>query len=116
MQRTIIIGSRGSELALWQANHVKKKLAAVGVESEIRIIKTQGDNFINVAFNKLIGKGFLTKELEEELLSGAIDLAVHSHKDLPTEQPPGLVIAAVSEREEPVDVLIIHPDGLDITQ
>lgn len=116
MQRTIIIGSRGSELALWQARHVQKKLETIGVESEIRVIKTQGDNFINVAFSKLLGKGFFTKELEEELLSGSIDLAVHSHKDLPTEQPPGLVIAAVSEREDPVDVLLIHPDGVDITR
>lgn len=116
MQRTIIIGTRGSKLALWQANHIKDELAAVGVEAEIRIIKTQGDSFINLTFSKLVGKGFFTKELEDELLSGSIDLAVHSHKDLPTEQPPGLVIAAVSQREEPFEVLLIHPDGVDITR
>lgn len=116
MQHKITIGSRGSELALWQARHIQDRLSAIGLESDIKVIKTQGDNFINVAFSKLLGKGFFTKELEEELLNGTIDLAVHSHKDLPTEQPPGLVIAAVSEREEPVDVLLIHPEGRDITQ
>lgn len=116
MQRTIIIGTRGSKLALWQANHVKDELAAIGVQSEIRIIKTQGDSFINLTFSKLVGKGFFTKELEDELLAGSIDLAVHSHKDLPTEQPPGLTIAAVSAREEPFEVLLIHPDSVDITR
>lgn len=116
MQRTIIIGTRGSKLALWQANHIKDELEAVGVHSEIRIIKTQGDNFVNLTFSKLLGKGFFTKELEEELLAGTIDLAVHSHKDLPTEQPPGLVISAVSEREEPCEVLLIHPEAVDISR
>src|SRR3546814_394303 len=116
MQRKIIIGTRGSALALWQANHVKDLLTAAGADTEIRVIKTQGDSFINIAFSKLVGKGFFTKELEEELLAGSIDLAVHSHKDLPTEQPPGLIIAAVSEREEPFEVLLIHPDAVDITR
>src|SRR5690606_22802616 len=116
MQRTIIIGTRGSKLALWQANHIKDELEAVGVHSEIRIIKTQGDNFVNLTFSKLLGKGFFTKELQEELLAGTIDLAVHSHKDLPTEQPPGLVISAVSEREEPCEDLLIHPEAVDVSR
>jgi hydroxymethylbilane synthase len=89
----IIIGSRGSDLALWQANHVKARLEAAGHEVEIKIIKTQGDRIQHLSFDKMEGKGFFTKELEEELLAGTIDLAVHSHKDLPTEHPEGLIIA-----------------------
>lgn len=115
MNKTIIIGSRGSDLALWQANHVKAQLEAIGVSSEIKIIKTQGDNFFNFSFSKLEGKGFFTKELEEELLQGQIDMAVHSHKDLPTESPEGLTIAAVSEREDPKELLIILKDCVDLS-
>lgn len=116
MHRKIIIGTRGSALALWQANYVKDHLASLEVKSELKVIKTQGDHFLNVTFNKLLGKGFFTKEIEEELLRGDIDLAVHSHKDLPTEQPPGLIIGAVTERENPSDLLLIHPDAVDIKQ
>lgn len=112
----IIIGTRGSELALWQANFVKDELAKLGLDSELKIIKTQGDKIINLSFDKLEGKGFFTKELEDELLSGSIDLAVHSHKDLPTNHPPGLIIAAVSEREDPSELLIILKDCVDIQQ
>ncbi|POY36676.1 hydroxymethylbilane synthase [Solitalea longa] len=115
MSKTIVIGSRGSDLALWQANHVKAKLEAIGLQSEIKIIKTQGDNFFNLSFSKLEGKGFFTKELEDELLQGHIDLAVHSHKDLPTESPEGLTIAAVSEREDPTELLIILKDCVDLS-
>lgn len=103
----ITIGSRGSDLALWQANHVKARLESIGQLVEIKIIKTQGDRIQHLSFDKMEGKGFFTKELEEELLAGTIDLAVHSHKDLPTEHPAGLIIAAVSEREDPADVLLI---------
>lgn len=103
----IIIGSRGSDLALWQANHVKSRLESIGQQVRIKVIKTQGDRIQHLSFDKMEGKGFFTKELEEELLSGTIDLAVHSHKDLPTEHPEGLVIAAVSEREDPADMLLI---------
>jgi len=112
----LIIGTRGSELALWQANFVKDRLAENNIEAELKIIKTQGDRFLNLSFDKLEGKGFFTKELEEELLEGTIDLAVHSHKDLPTENPPGLTIAAVSEREDPSELLLILKDCVDVHQ
>lgn len=112
--RNLIIGSRGSDLALWQANFVKDSLAAIGIHAEIKIIKTQGDRILNLRLDKLEGKGFFTKELEEELLAETIDLAVHSHKDLPTTHPEGLRIAAVSKRENPADVLLILKDCVDI--
>lgn len=111
--RSIRIGSRGSDLALWQANHVKQQLEALGAEVSITIIKTQGDQIQHLSFDKLEGKGFFTKEIEQALLDGTIDLAVHSHKDLETTPPQGLVIAAVSEREDPADVLLIHPRAVN---
>lgn len=114
--RNIRIGSRGSDLALWQANHVKRQLEALGAEVTITIIKTQGDQIQHLSFDKLEGKGFFTKEIEQALLDNSIDLAVHSHKDLETTPPEGLVIAAVSEREHPADVLLIHPSAVDTTQ
>jgi len=116
LDRNLIIGTRGSDLALWQANFVKDSLAAIGVGAGLKIIKTQGDRILNLSFDKLEGKGFFTKELEEELLAGTIDIAVHSHKDLPTENPPGLIIAAVSEREDPSDLLLILKDCVDVHQ
>jgi hydroxymethylbilane synthase len=116
LDRKLIIGTRGSELALWQANFVKDRLAENNVAAELKIIKTQGDRILNLSFDKLEGKGFFTKELEEELLAGTIDLAVHSHKDLPTENPPGLIIAAVSEREDPSELLLILKDCVDVHQ
>lgn len=116
LNRKLIIGTRGSELALWQANFVKDSLAAIGISADLKIIKTQGDRILNLSFDKLEGKGFFTKELEEELLEGTIDLAIHSHKDLPTENPPGLIIAAVSEREDPSELLLILKDCVDVHQ
>ncbi|TWR26371.1 hydroxymethylbilane synthase [Mucilaginibacter pallidiroseus] len=116
MDRKVIIGTRGSELALWQAHFVKDSLAAINIPAELKIIKTQGDRILNLSFDKLEGKGFFTKELEEELLAGTIDIAVHSHKDLPTENPPGLIIAAVSEREDPAELLLILKDCVDVRQ
>jgi len=116
MSRKIIIGSRGSDLALWQAHHVEARLQALGHEVEIKIIKTQGDKIQHLSFDKMEGKGFFTKELEEKLLDGEIDLAVHSHKDLPTEHPEGLIIAAVSEREDPSDLLLITKDKVDASR
>jgi len=116
LDRTLIIGTRGSELALWQANFIKDSLAAINIPAELKIIKTQGDRILNLSFDKLEGKGFFTKELEEELLAGKIDLAVHSHKDLPTENPAGLIIAAVSEREDPSELLLILKDCVDVHQ
>jgi hydroxymethylbilane synthase len=111
--RNIIIGSRGSDLALWQANHVKDQLAAAGHESTIKIISTQGDRIQHLSFDKMEGKGFFTKEIEAALLDKSIDLAVHSHKDLETTSPEGLVIAAVSKRENPAELLLIRQDAVD---
>ncbi|MFC2176109.1 hydroxymethylbilane synthase [Bacteroidota bacterium] len=116
MSKKIVIGSRGSDLALWQAHHVKDRLQSLGHEVEINIIKTQGDRIQHLSFDKLEGKGFFTKELEEALLAGSIDLAVHSHKDLPTEHPEGLIIAAVSNREDPSDLLLIRKEKVDKEQ
>ncbi len=112
----LIIGTRGSDLALWQANFVKNSLAEIGIVAELKIIKTQGDTILNLRLDKLEGKGFFTKELEEELLNGNIDIAVHSHKDLPTTHPAGLIIAAVSEREDPSELLLILKDCVDVQQ
>lgn len=114
--RKITIGSRGSDLALWQANHVKAQLEAIGAEVRIRVIKTQGDQVQHLSLDKLEGKGFFTKELEEELLAGTIDLAVHSHKDLPTVSPEGLVITAVSGREDPSELILVRKECVDITR
>ncbi len=114
--RKIIIGSRGSDLALWQANHVRKQLEDLGHEVEIKIIVTQGDAIQHLSFDKLEGKGFFTKEIEVHLLDGRIDLAVHSHKDLETTPPAGLIIAAVSEREDPSELLLIQKSKVDKAQ
>lgn len=109
----ITIGSRGSDLALWQAHHVKDRLIGLGADVEIKIFKTQGDKIQHLSLDKLEGKGFFTKELEDALLSNEIDLAVHSHKDLPTVSPEGLIIAAVSEREDPSELILIRKDAVD---
>lgn len=114
--KKIVIGSRGSDLALWQANHVRKQLEDLGHEIEIKVIVTQGDAIQHLSFDKLEGKGFFTKEIETALLEGTIDLAVHSHKDLETNPPKGLMIAAVSEREDPSELLLINNSKVDLTQ
>jgi hydroxymethylbilane synthase len=103
----ITIGSRGSDLALWQAHFVKDALEKLGYTVLIKIIVTKGDKIQDLSFDKIEGKGFFTKEIEEALLSNEIDLAVHSHKDLETSQPDGLMIGAVSYRENPTDQLLI---------
>ncbi len=113
MTNKIIIGSRGSDLALWQAYHVKAQLEKLNCEVEIKIIKTQGDQIQHLSFDKMEGKGFFTKEIESALLDKSIDLAVHSHKDLETTSPAGLVVAAVSERENPTDILLIRKTSSD---
>jgi hydroxymethylbilane synthase len=100
------IGSRGSALALAQADWVKRKLEQTGLKVEITVIKTSGDRFVDRTIQSLGGKGIFTKEIEDALLSGKIDLAVHSMKDLPTELPKGLAIAAVPQREDARDVLV----------
>ncbi len=115
--KKLIIGTRGSKLALWQAHYTLDKLNKAGVEAELKIIKTKGDKIQHLSFDKIEGKGFFTKEIEDALLQGDIDMAVHSMKDLPTVQPEGLGLAAVSYRENPSDWLLIrkeavNPDGL----
>ena len=102
----IVIGSRGSKLALWQAHHIAGQLNALGHETRIEIIKTSGDKIQDVPLSQVGGKALFTKEIEEALLADEIDLAVHSMKDVPTELPPGLTIAAIPEREDPHDALI----------
>jgi len=98
------IGSRGSQLALWQANHISALLREKGHEVELEIIKTTGDKITDVALAMVGTKGMFTKEIEEALLERRVDLAVHSLKDLPTELAPGFEIAAITKRENPCDV------------
>ena len=102
----LIIGSRGSQLALWQAKWIGARLAERGHETRIEIIKTTGDKITDVPLAKVGTKGLFTKEIEEALLEGRIDLAIHSLKDLPTEVPAGLTLAAVPEREDPRDAMV----------
>lgn len=97
------IGSRGSQLALWQASHISALLRARGHEVEIEIIHTTGDKITDVALAQVGTKGMFTKEIEEALAAGRVDLAVHSLKDLPTELPNGFEIAAITERQDPRD-------------
>jgi hydroxymethylbilane synthase len=114
--RVLRIGTRGSDLALWQANTISGMLRELGIEPEITIIKTRGDKIDNVPFSKLEGKGFFTKELEDAQLEGRVDLAVHSLKDLTTDQPRGLVLAAMVGREDPRELLLARPEAVDQTQ
>src|SRR6202162_5225322 len=100
------IGSRGSQLALWQARWIQVRLQGFGVESRIEIIHTTGDKITDVALSKVGTKGLFTKEIEEALLSGVIDLAVHSLKDMPTDLPDGLTLGAIPEREDPRDAMV----------
>ncbi|MFH1845898.1 MAG: hydroxymethylbilane synthase [bacterium] len=107
----VILGSRGSDLALWQARHVQQLLATKAqVTSRIEIIKTAGDQRYDISLARLEGKGFFTREIEEALLEGRIDLAVHSHKDLPTESPAGLAVVAVPKRGPAADCLVVCPE------
>ena len=113
MKTSFIIGSRGSKLALWQANWVKSQLAALRPRADVRIeiIKTSGDVMRDVPLAVIGGKGAFTKELEEALLAERIDIAVHSLKDLPTTLPDGLAITAITEREDPRDALVLRIDA-----
>ncbi len=106
--KTIKIGTRGSKLALWQANWVKSALNAgnTSIAVELVPIKTRGDKILDVPLAKVGGKGLFVKEIEDALLNGRIDLAVHSMKDMPSEIPDGLCVGAIPEREIPQDVLI----------
>ncbi len=104
----LVIGTRGSELALWQTNWVKDELnkAFPSIEISVNIIKTKGDKVLDVSLSKIGDKGLFTREIEQQLLDGNIDLAVHSFKDLPTVLPKGIAIGAVSKRIDQRDVLI----------
>lgn len=121
MKRRIVVGSRRSKLALAQTRQVTERLgqlaagAGVPVEFEIREMVTKGDKILDVTLSKVGGKGLFVKEIEQALLSGEIDLAVHSMKDLPAVLPDGLVLGAVPEREDPRDVLIAR-DGSKLAE
>ncbi len=110
---TLRLGTRGSKLALWQAEHVKSALAAAipNLHVEIHVIKTTGDKILDVALSKIGDKGLFTREIEKALLEGTIDVAVHSMKDLPSQIEDGLCIGAVLPRENPQDVLISDIKG-----
>ena len=113
MSEKFVIGSRGSDLALWQANYVKTSLETLFPEDqfEIKIIHTTGDQVLDTALSKIGDKGLFTKQIEAALLDESIDMAVHSLKDLQTAQPDGLVIGAVCERETPNDIFISKTGG-----
>ena len=108
MKNQIIIGTRGSKLALWQADYIERRLREEysGLSVTQKRVTTKGDRILDVPLAKIGGKGLFTKELEEEMLSGTIDLAVHSLKDMPAKVPDGLVIAAVTKRLDPGDALV----------
>ncbi len=116
MKRKIIIGSRASDLALWQSNHIKKLLEQnnKGLSVDIKIVQTKGDILLDVALSKIGDKGLFTKELEHEILEGNIDMAVHSLKDLQTDIPAGLKLAAVTRRHGVEDVLIAKQPNMTI--
>ena len=108
MRKKIVIGTRSSKLALWQADYVAECLKEEypGLEVEMKLMTTKGDKILDAPLAKIGGKGLFTKELEQEMLEGGIDLAVHSLKDMPTEVPKGLVIAAITKRADPGDAVV----------
>lgn len=112
LDKTIRIATRGSRLALWQAHYTQNQLKGIGLDSELLVIKTRGDAIQHLSFDKIEGKGFFTKEIEDALLEDKADLAVHSMKDLPTTSPEGLALTAVSYRANPADCLIIRPEAV----
>lgn len=114
--KKITIATRGSDLALWQAHYLQSELDKIGKESTLLVLKTRGDIIQHLSFDKIEGKGFFTKEIEDALLNYDADIAVHSMKDLPTTNPEGLVVGAVSYRENPRDVLLIRKETLDESQ
>ena len=114
--KKIVIATRGSKLALWQANHIKDCLEKEheGVSVELLILKTKGDIILDVPLAKVGGKGLFVKEIEEALLDGRADIAVHSMKDVPMELPEGLVLGCIPEREDPSDTFLsVQYDSLD---
>jgi hydroxymethylbilane synthase len=106
------LGTRGSRLALWQAEWVQAALGRHGVQAELIVIKTQGDAEVDRPLHELEGKGFFTKEIEDQLLAGRIDAAVHSLKDLPTQLPDGLALGAVPPRADPAEALVTRDAGV----
>lgn len=108
MRKKIVIGTRSSKLALWQADYVADCLRKEypGLQVEKKLMTTKGDKILDAPLAKIGGKGLFTKELEQEMLEGGIDLAVHSLKDMPTEVPEGLVIAAITKRADPGDAVV----------
>jgi len=117
MATPVVIGTRGSKLALWQAEWVRSAIRQrfPGAAVELSVIKTQGDKILDVPLAKVGGKGLFVKEIEDALLQGRADVAVHSMKDMPSEIPAGLVIGAVPERETPTDVLLSR-NGLPLRE
>ena len=109
---TLRIGTRGSKLALWQANFIKSQLLSQFPEIDIQIsvIKTKGDKLLDSPLSEIGGKGVFVKEIENSLLNNEIDIAVHSLKDLPSELPDGLIIGAITERQHPADAVISKND------
>ncbi len=110
IRKTLIIGTRGSDLALWQARRVAERLKGLNIDHRIEIISTSGDRFQDIALQKQQDKGFFTREIENRLISGDIDIAVHSLKDLPTASDSMLEIGAYLPRGPVGDLLIVHPD------
>jgi len=108
MKKKICIGTRGSKLALWQANFIKSEIEHLfqDIDVELKIIKTTGDRITDRPLAMIGGKGLFVKEIENALLNNDIDLAVHSMKDMPGELPEGLIIGAIPKRENPFDVLV----------
>ena len=113
LKRDLVIGTRGSRLALWQSEHTQQLLKDIGISSGLQVIKTKGDQIQHLSFDKIEGKGFFTKEIEDELLEGNVDIAVHSLKDMPTTQPDGLVLAALLKRADPADWMIVNKSSMD---
>ena len=114
MNRKVKIGTRGSKLALWQAYHVEDLLRKAELESEIVIIDTKGDQILDVSISKIGSKGVFTQELEDQLLDGRIDIAVHSAKDMQSSLPPDFEIIAFTEREKENDILLSTKSGIAI--
>lgn len=116
MQQLVIV-TRGSKLALWQAEHIKSRIEAQYGDAysvSLKVVKTRGDIILDVPLAKVGGKGLFVKEIEEALLDGSADLAVHSMKDVPMELPEGLFLGAIPEREDPSDAFLsVHYDSLD---
>ncbi|NVK49468.1 MAG: hydroxymethylbilane synthase, partial [Cyclobacteriaceae bacterium] len=112
--RKIKIGTRGSKLALWQAYHVQDLLNNSGIESEIVIIDTKGDQILDVSISKIGSKGVFTQELEDQLLDGRIDIAVHSAKDMQSNLPEEFEIIAFTKRERANDVLLSNQSGISL--